>query len=136
MHNYKEIYLRNRYEIELPDNDILSFSLIDFTDNRFFDRPFGIVTASNPLNTTLDDEENRHRNEALYNELNSRYEILPAKGSLENHEEEGYLLFDITVSELLEIGQKYDQYAIFYNAVDRLMYLECENGKVIAEKER
>ncbi len=136
MRNYKEIYLRNRYEIELSDDYTLSFSLIDFTDNHFFDRPFGIVTASNPFNTTLDDDENRHRNEVLYNELNSRYEILPVKGSLENHTEEGYLLFDISVSELLGIGQKYNQYAIFYNAVDRLMYLECKNGKVIVEKER
>ena len=68
MPNYTKIYFHNCYEIALSADTTYTFSLQSFIDNPLFERPFGIVTAFNPNNNALPDEENLSRNQKLYNE--------------------------------------------------------------------
>jgi len=136
MPDYAKIYFHNRYEVVIASDTIFPFSLQHFNDDPFFDRPFGIVTAFNPYNKTLSIQENLLRNRLLYSELNSKFELLEAKGCLNEHCEEGYLIYDITLSELIKIGRSYEQFAIFYNTTTKLEYIECKSKKVIVEKER
>ncbi len=136
MPDYTKIYFHNRYEIALNADTTYTFSLHSFIDNPLFERPFSIITAYNPNNNTLSDEENRSRSQKLYNELNSKYEVLEAKGCYAGHCEEGYLVFDITLADAVEIGRSHEQFAIFYNSVKTLMYVDCEEKKVIVEKKR
>ncbi len=133
---YSEIYLRNIYEIELSPYTTYSFSLTDFIDTLFFDRTFAIITAQNPHNQQLRPEENSMLNQKLYSELCSGYVLLNARGCLEEHCEDGYLVYDITLEDAVDIGRKYRQYAIFYNSGDKLNYILCEDKKVIVEKKR
>ncbi|MGB5964793.1 MAG: DUF3293 domain-containing protein [Sulfurimonadaceae bacterium] len=136
MPDYQEIYLRNSYEVELSVDSTFTFSLIDFQDNIFYDRPFAIITAFNPQNKALPYQENRLRNQILYSELNSRYELITAKGCLNGHCEEGYLVFDISLPDATAIGSKYEQFALFFNSSERLSYIRCEDKKIIVTKER
>ena len=136
MPDYAKIYLHNSYEIALSSNTTYTFSLQHFKDNPLFDRPFAIITAFNPHNNTMSYQENLSRNQKLYNELNSNYDLLEAKGCYSGHCEEGYLIFEISLSEVIVLGHKYEQFAVFYNTTDKLMYVECENKKVIVEKVR
>lgn len=136
MTDYSEIYLRNSYKVELSPQKSFTFSLVDFKDHGFFDRPFAIVTASNPKNRRLTPEENRERNRILYNELVVSHEVLPAEGCYRGHCEEGYLIYMITLAEAISLGSKYGQYAIFYNSGKELFYISCDEKRVIAEKKR
>ena len=136
MPDYAKIYLHNRYEIVLSSHTTYTFSLKHFTDDPLFDSTFAIITAFNPHNNTLSYQENHFRNQKLYKELNSKYDILEAKGCHEGHCEEGFLVFDINFQAAIELGQKYEQYAVFYNEVSVSKYVNCENGEVIVEKER
>ena len=136
MPSYAEIYLRNIYEVVLSRHNSFSFSLIDFRDTPFFDRTFAIITAHNPYNQPLRSEENRLLDQKLYSDLYSDYEFLHAKGCLEDHCEDGYLVYDITLEDAIEIGRKYSQYAIFYNSGDTLSYISCADKRVIVEKKR
>ncbi len=136
MTDYREIYRRNLYEVERPEGGHYSFSLANNTDNNFFDRPFAIITAYNPRNIPLSDDENRARNSLLYNELNSKWTVLAATGCLEGHCEAGFLVYDITLTEAVTLGKKYEQYAVFYNSAEVLQYIECESEKVIVAKRR
>ena len=136
MPDYAKVYLHNRYEVVLASDTTYTFSFLHFQPDSFFDRPFGIITAFNPQNNTLSHHENLSRNQTLYNELNSKYELLEVKGCYEGHCEEGYLIFDIDLSDMIELGRKYDQFAIFYNGVEKSMYVDCKSEEVILEKVR
>lgn len=136
MSDYANIYFHNCYEISLSVDETFTFSLQLFVDSPLFTRPFAIITASNPDNNTLSDEENLARNKKLYKELNSNYKLLETKGCYAGHCEEGYLVFDISLAEAVVVGQRYDQFAIFYNSTKILMYIGCEEKRVIAEKAR
>ncbi len=136
MADYRAIYFRNIYEVELLSGSIFSFSLIDFKNSDFYDRPFAIISAFNPQNRSLEAQQNRARDRQLYNELNSNRTILKARGCLDGHCEDGYLVYDITEVEAIAIALQYDQYAIFYNSTEALQYIKCENGEVIVSKRR
>jgi len=135
MPDYKEIYLRNVYEVDLDPRNKLFFSLENFIDHPFFDTPFAIITAYNPGNQKLEDAVNRERDRALYNELHKKYTLLRATGCLDTHCEAGYAVLEISLEEAIKIGRSYDQYAIFYNSVYCQMYVRCDNWKVIVRRE-
>ena len=131
--DYAEIYLKNVYEIDLPSSDTFLFSLDTLIYDTFFLTPFAIITAWNPDNIELSEEVNRKKNVQLCKELNS-YRTLEARGCYKEHCEAGYLVFEISLQEVLRIGRHFRQYAIFYNDSKNLMYVECESGKVIVSR--
>ncbi len=133
MTDYREIYLHNIYEVVLSRTSTFSFSLQKLHYHNIFDRPFGIITASNPNNILLSDDENSQRNQQLYKDLNA-YETLEAQGCYKGHCEKGYLVFEIGLDTALVLGRRYDQYAVFYSDGDCLKYMECATKKVIIKK--
>lgn len=135
MPDYKEIYLRNVYEVDLDPDKKIYFSLEHFTDHPIFDSPFAIITAHNPGNRKHNEEENRRRDRLLYNDLHNDYTLLRATGCLEGHCESGYAVLGISLEEALEIGRSYGQYAIFYNSGNSQMYVRCDDQRVIVKRE-
>lgn len=135
MPDYKEIYFRNVYEVDIDPDTKLFFSLENFIDHPFFDTPFAIITAYNPGNRKLNQTENRERDRLLYKELYNDYTLLQATGCLEGHCERGYAVLGITLEEAVKIGCSYDQYAIFYNSVSCQMYVRCDDQRVIVKRE-
>jgi len=135
MPDYKEIYLRNVYEVDLDSRNKLFFSLENFINHSFFDTPFAIITAYNPGNHKLNDAANRERDMALYKELHNDYALLRAIGCLDDHCEAGFAVLEISLEEAIKIGRSYGQYAIFYNSVYSQMYVRCDDRKVIVRRE-
>jgi len=135
MPDYKEIYLRNVYEVDLDPEKKLIFSLEHFIGHPFFDTPFAIITAHNPGNRKLSETENRKRNRLLYKELHNDYTLLRAKGCLEGHCESGFAVLEISLEEASEIGLSYGQYAIFYNSGSCQKYVKCDDQSVIVKRE-
>jgi len=133
MTDYREIYLHNVYEVTLSETSTFSFSLQKLYYHQIFERAFAIITASNPKNMLLSDDENLQRNQQLYKDLNS-YETLQARGCYQDHCEMGYLVFEIDLDVAIALGRKHDQYAIFYSDGSCLKYVECDTQKVIVEK--
>ena len=135
--HYKDLYFRNCYEVERSSSTAFYFSLEHFIDSAFFDRSFSIITAFNPQNKILSLEENQQRDRLLYSTFHIKeYELLRATGSLDDHSEAGWLIYDISLDDVLTIALMYDQYAIFYNDTKSLQYIECKTKKVIAERKR
>ena len=79
-------------------------------------KQFAIITAWNPLNKTLTLEENRLSNNELQQLLtNHGYTYYPSTGTIGDHTEESYTIENISEEEAIQLGRKFDQYAILYN---------------------
>jgi len=134
MPNFEVIYRKNVYKVETSPTPF-TFSLDTFKNSPFFDRPFGIITAWNPDNRTLSSTENEERNLKLYSDLYS-CETLKAVGCYQKHCESGYLVFDISLDQLIVLGQKYNQFAVFFSDGKYLKYVRCEDVEEIVAIKR
>ncbi|ADI15007.1 DUF3293 domain-containing protein [Truepera radiovictrix] len=103
------------------------------TGERLFGgRPFVLVTAYNPRSVALPDEENRQRNAALEEELQSRgLEYGPSSGASRDGswEEPGFVVFDLTADEARALGRRYEQHAVVWGEGERVALLWCEDGR-------
>lgn len=134
--NYKEIFFKNNYEIA---NSFI-FTLKEFKDvknHKLFKKNFAIITAFNPLTKKLTFEQNKQRNKKLEEEIQSLgYDYLDARGFLEEHSEDGFLIFHISFDDAIELARKHHQYAIFYNGKAQIGYYECKNKQIIIERHK
>ena len=62
-------------------------------------------------------------------------QYLYARGFLDEHSEDGYLIYDINFQEAINLALKYEQFAIFYNnCKDRKIgYYKCNSKLPIIE---
>lgn len=133
--DYKDIYFQNYYEID----DSFIFNLKDFDKykrNSLFKRDFTIITAFNPQNEILSCIENQDRHILLRKDIEKlEVQYLYARGYLDDHSEDGYLIYDLKFQEAINIALRYEQYAIFYNnCKDRKIgYYRCNSKLPIIE---
>ena len=133
--DYKDIYYKNYYEI---DDDFI-FNLKDFDkykSNFLFTRNFAIITAFNPQNELLSCIENQDRHILLRKDIEKlELQYLYARGFLDEHSEDGYLIYDINFQEAINLALKYEQFAIFYNNNNdkKIGYYECNSKLPIVE---
>ncbi len=129
--DFIDIYKRNKFLIKDASEDIW-FSLEELADHKHFEIPFVIITAWNPMNTTLPDDENKIRNKQLEENLKAlHYNYKPTIGRLGEHSEESFMIYAITLEDALTIATFYEQYSIFYNDSKQLSYIECKNKKTL-----
>ena len=135
MSRYKEIYRRNIYEIKCSFYHPFTFSLIHLTHHPIFDKPFAIITAYNPQNRVLSPLENRELHKRLLSLLErKKYLFCNAEGCYKEHCEEGFIVFNMTLEEALNMARHFDQYALFYNDTKIVKYIACEDSSVIVEQ--
>ena len=134
MSDFEAIYRKNVYTVETSATPF-TFSLDTFKYSPFFDRPFGIITAWNPDNKNLTSTENIQRNLKLYSDLHS-YETLVAVGCYKEHCESGYLVFGVSLDDLIALGQQYNQFAVFFSDGKYLKYVRCEDSKEVVGLKR
>jgi hypothetical protein len=109
------------FSLTLEKNDTILFSA----------RPFAIITAHNPHSQPLSKEENHKRHVKLQNLLQQKhFEIEESIGQSPDGtwQEEGFLIFDISLEEALELGQMFEQNAILYGQGNRVALAWCEGG--------
>ena len=128
-----EIYKKNLFLLKV-NNQNLWFSLNKPLEIAYYNRNFAILTAWNPNNKPTTDIENSTANQMLKADL-YKYEILDSIGKYNNHQEDSYLVYDISLEEALALGVKYNQYSIFYNDTIVLSYVECSSKKTLVNKQ-
>ncbi len=99
----------------------------------FSKRAFAIITAHNPHSQPLTKEENSIRHLELQAFLQDRQfeiEISTGESPDGSWSEEGFLIFDITLSEALEIGTIFEQHAILYGQDNRVALAWCEDQRL------
>lgn len=126
-----EIYKQNEFLLMDGDKEVW-FSINNQVSKKHFEVPFAIITASNPMNEELSDEENKIRNTQLEQNLKAlRYNYVTTVGRLGEHSEESFLIYNITLTDALTIATYYEQYSIFYNDSKQLSYVECKTQKTL-----
>lgn len=127
---FSQVYTRAIYKTK----DI-AFTLTDKPSSTilFNNRPYSIITAYNPYSQKLSKEENEERHKEL--------EILLQERGLEHHFstgespdglwiEEGFIIFDTSLDDALEIGKHFEQHAILYGQGNRAALAWCEDGRL------
>ena len=91
---------------------------------------FAIITAHNPMDLKLSDNENCLRNEKLLKRINSNV-FLELSGSSPDHSHhEASFAFTSKIEEAVDIGKEFQQKAIYYVKVGNLSLVECSTGKI------
>ncbi len=128
--DYMEIYKKNHFKI----NDIV-FTFEDVPEDKLFSKRFAIITAWNPNNEPPTDAINIHNNELLVKELEQMdLSFDDALGYLGEHQEESYCVYDISFTQAIELGKRFQQYSIFYNDTQSIGYYRVDTSKAILVK--
>jgi hypothetical protein len=99
----------------------------------FNNKPYSIITAHNPYSQKLSKAENEQRHEQLESILQERgLEHLPSTGESPDGSwcEEGFIIFDISLEDALDIGKRFEQHAIVYGQGNRAALAWCEDGRL------
>ena len=90
---------------------------------------FAIITAHNPMDLKLSDQENNFRNENLLKTLGQNA-FLKLYGSSpdQSHQEASYA-FISDLPKAIRIGKQFQQRAIFYIKDGNLKLIECSSGQ-------
>ncbi len=124
--SFKQSYLETVYSAQG-----LRFTLQNSLegDTLWKGRPFALITAANPRSQRLSDEENRLRNAMLEGEFIARgWKYGPSVGTdrAASWREEGFVVWDQSVDDLLELGREFEQHAIVYGAAGWVALGWCE----------
>jgi Protein of unknown function (DUF3293) len=113
----------------------VSFTLTEIPNDTllFSNQPYAIITAHNPYSQQLTDLENQSRHKQLESLLASKgLSFSPSIGQSPDAtwQEEGFLIFDITLEAALEIGLHFEQHAIIYGQGNRVALAWCKDGRL------
>ena len=126
-------YLDTTITAEVVPNSTETLNGPDATDIWFFDNPVHVITAWNPYNLVRSMEENDHANRQLAIALAGRgARFAWALGSANDgqHFEEGFITWNLTRDEVLEIGREFRQEAVFELTDDEFRLVHCGTGAV------
>ncbi|MEY8674421.1 DUF3293 domain-containing protein [Francisella philomiragia] len=93
---------------------------------------FAIITAYNPFNQLLEDQENLARNQILRNQLEKSYSWVYEINGFDKsskHKENGFMFDAKSLDEACNLGEKFSQDAIYYVINDILYVSKCEKSK-------
>ena len=91
---------------------------------------FAIITAHNPMDLKLSDNENSLRNEKLLKRIHSNV-FLELSGSSPDHShQEASFAFISKIQEAVDIGREFQQKAIYFVKNGNLKLIECTTGNI------
>ena len=124
------IYEHTKFLINLgSDRAWFSFQFIPY-EQKFFSKPFAIITAHNPNMQRVSDKENQQQLKKLSNYLKKmRYDFNNSLGELSGHEEESFIIFGISLNDALKLGEKFQQESIVYNDTKSISIIDCSNSE-------
>jgi len=133
---FRQSYLETIYCAEN-----LRFTLRDSLEGDLLwdGRLFALITAANPRSQVLPDEENKLRNAALEGEFIARgWRYGPSFGTdrAETWREDGFIVWDETADDLLELGREFEQNAIVYGASGGVALGWCDTRELERFKAR
>ena len=90
---------------------------------------FAIITAHNPMDQKLTDSENIKRNQQLAEWAEPKIFIKLIGSSPDRTHQEASFAGEYSLKEAIEIGEQFNQRAIFYIRGENLELVECRSGK-------
>jgi len=79
-------------------------------------------------------EENIMANDELSLMLKeSKYHFLPSVGELSGYGEDSYIVYDIALDDVLEIGREFMQESIVFNDGQNIAIIECNTAVKVIE---
>jgi hypothetical protein len=96
-----------------------------------FPRTFAIITAWNPMDRKLSDEENQREDEALRRDLRLRnLSYFRATGCSPDlsHREPGWAV-EMPKADAIALGKRFGQRAIWWVAGDELLLVNCDTAE-------
>ena len=90
---------------------------------------FAIITAHNPMDLKLSDQENNFRNENLLKTLGQNAFLKLSGSSPDQSHQEASYAFISDLPKAIRIGKEYQQRAIFYIKDGNLKLIECSTGQ-------
>jgi hypothetical protein len=90
---------------------------------------FAIITAHNPMDQKLTDSENIRRNQQLAEWAESKIFIKLIGSSPDRTHQEASFAVECSLKEAIEIGEQFNQRAIFYIRGANLELVKCSSGK-------
>ncbi len=109
------VYKNNKFLIEDQGKEVW-FSIEQIIDKKYFEIPFAIITAWNPINDSRSIEANIFMNNKLKEKIKSlKYVYTPAVGKYNEHSEDSFIIYRLPKRLALELGREFNQYSVFYN---------------------
>jgi hypothetical protein len=90
---------------------------------------FAIITGHNPMDQKLTDSENIRRNQQLAEWAEPKIYIKLIGSSPDRTHQEASFALKCSLKEGIEIGEQFNQRAIFYVRNGNLELVECNSGK-------
>ena len=90
---------------------------------------FAIITGHNPMDQKLTDSENIRRNQQLAEWAEPKIYIKLIGSSPDRTHQEASFVLECSLKEAIEIGEQFNQRAIFYIRGENLELVECRSGK-------
>lgn len=90
---------------------------------------FAIITAHNPMDLKLSDQENNFRNENLLKTLGQNAFLKLSGSSPDQSHQEASYAFISDLPKAIRIGKEFQQRAIFYIKDGNLKLIECSTGQ-------
>ena len=90
---------------------------------------FSIITANNPMDQKLPGSENIRRNQQLAEWAEPKIYIKLIGSSPDRTHQEASFAVECSLKEAIEIGEQFNQRAIFYIRGENLELVECSSGK-------
>jgi len=124
--DYKSIYKQNNFTV-----CDFSFTIDTLKDTPLYKKSFTIITAYNPQNRLLTNEENIKKDQQLHDELkHKKYNFEDALGFLGDHKEKSYCIYEIAFESAIRLAKKYDQYSIFYHSKEQSGYFKVSDNQI------
>ena len=131
-----DIYKRNEFLIK-DDNQEIWFNIEDSVDTKYFEVPFVIITAWNPMNSNKSIDDNVITNKRLEDKIKSlKYFYEPTVGRCDGHSEDSFIIYHMPIHIALDIGLEFNQYSIFHNGLRHMEYLKCADKSVILKSKK
>ena len=130
-----DIYKRNKF-LKKENGEDVWFSIENYIDRKYFEIPFAIITAWNPMIEKCSGDDNIAMNSQLEAKIKSlKYAYEHTIGKCDGHSEDSFIIYRINKREAIQLGNDFKQYSIFYNARHSLEYIECENETILLKND-
>ena len=129
---YKNYLKYTKFLINTPfQRGWISFQFIP-QQKELLERKFAVITAYNPQNLILNSFLNFIRNielEGLIKTLD--YDYMTSIGELFDYNEKSFIVYDISLSDALDIANQFDQESVFYNSTREISIIKCDTKEKI-----
>jgi Protein of unknown function (DUF3293) len=128
--DYRQSYLETIYR---AGDEAFTLSTSKTGVVLFQGRRFALITAQNPFSQLLSETENADRNQRMRLEIQAQgwaYGDSSGIAADQHWREDGFVIWDAPVEQVLELGRRFEQNAIVFGDGERVALGWCATNKL------